>query len=139
MPQQNLPAVCERAAKGEGSHRVFLDAILSTNGVILYVHGGNLSHVGGVAVGIPRPSTRNPAQLTANVSVISILGHKDDELARPLADKVARRLNQIAVVIVGIHVDGATSQDLEVVTCNAHAVVDEWLERIDEKEDVYNV
>lgn len=116
--------------KGEGSRRVSLQAIQSTNGVILYLQGGDLPHIGGVAVGLPRPSSRDPLRVTANVSVVSIVGHKDDELARPIADKVVRRLGQIAVVIAGIHVDNATPQDLEAVMRNAHSAVDEWLEKV---------
>ncbi|MBI2875553.1 MAG: hypothetical protein HYY20_01580 [Candidatus Tectomicrobia bacterium] len=115
---------------GEGPHRVTLQATVSTNGVILSLQGGDLPHIGGVAVGVPRPSSRDPSRITANVSVISILGHKDDELARPLADKVVRKLGQIVVVIAGIHVDDATPQDLEAVIRNAHAAVDEWLEKV---------
>lgn len=118
----------EQIYKGEGSLRVCLDVHASTNGAILYLSGGDLAHIGGVAVGVPRP--RDATRLTANVSVISILGHKDDELARPIADKVARRTGQLAVVIAGIHVDNATAQDIENVMRNAYAAVDEWLERL---------
>jgi gallate decarboxylase subunit D len=118
----------EQIYEGEGSLRVCLEAHVSSNGAILYLSGGDLPHIGGVAVGVPRP--RNASRLTANVSVISILGHKDDELARPIADKVARRTGQLAVVIAGIHVENATAQDLDSVVRNAHAAVDAWLERL---------
>ena len=113
--------------KGEGSRRVSVRAILSTNGVILYLFGGDLPHIGGVAVGVPRPSSRDPDRVTANVSIISILGHKDDELARPIADRVTRALNRISVVVTGIHVDNATPKDLEAVVIHANEAVDDFL------------
>mgnify|MGYP001361832626 CR=1 FL=1 len=114
-------------AKGDGSRRVSVRAIVSTNGVILYLFGGDLPHIGGVAVGVPRPSSRDPNKTTANVSVISIVGHKDDELARPIADRVTRALNRISVVIAGIHVDNASQEDLQAVIVHAGEAVDDFL------------
>ncbi len=117
--------------KGEGSLRVSVSAIVSTNGVILYLFGGDLPHIGGVAVGVPRPSSRDPKRVTANVSVISIVGHKDDELARPIADRVTRALNRISVVVTGIHVDNASQKDLEAVVMHANEAVDDFLKGFD--------
>lgn len=117
----------ENISKGEGSLRVRLQALASTNGAVICLSGGDLPHIGGVAVGIPRP--RDASRLTANVSVISILGHKDDEIARQVADKVVRRTGQLAVVIAGIHVHKATPQDLRGVVRNAQEAVDAWLKR----------
>ncbi|OGW18802.1 MAG: hypothetical protein A3G93_13465 [Nitrospinae bacterium RIFCSPLOWO2_12_FULL_45_22] len=116
--------------EGNGSCRVSLRAFALTNGIIVHITGGDEPHIGGVAVGLPRPSTQDPSRVTANVSVISILGHKDDELARPIADRLVRELNSIIVVIAGVHIHQANQTDIERIIDNTNLAVEEFLRQI---------
>ena len=116
--------------EGEGSYCVSLRAFALTNGIIVHITGGDEPHIGGVAVGLPRPSTQDPSRVTANVSVISILGHKDDELARPIADRLVRELNSIIVVIAGVHIHQANQTDIERIIDNTNLAVEEFLRQI---------
>jgi len=116
--------------EGNGSCRVSLRAFALTNGIIVHITGGDEPHIGGVAVGLPRPSTQDPSRVTANVSVISILGHKDDELARPIADRLVRELNSIIVVIAGVHIHQAIQTDIERIIDNTNLAVEEFLRQI---------
>ena len=116
--------------EGEGSYCISLNAFPLSNGFIVHITGGDDPHVGGVAVGFPRPSTQDPSRVTANVSVISILGHKDDELARPIADRLVKELNSIVVVIAGVHIHQASKTDIERIIDNTNLAVEEFLRQI---------
>jgi hypothetical protein len=125
----NLSRTCQ-INEGEGSFAIRLQAFPLDNGIIIHITGGDKPHIGGVAVGLPRPSTQDPSRVTANVSVISILGHKDDELARPIADQLVRALNSIVVVIAGVHIHQATKEDIAKVIANANQAVEKFLAQI---------
>ena len=122
-------SICQ-IEEGEGSYCVSLKAFVLTNGIIVHITGGDEPHIGGVAVGLPRPSTQDPSRVTANVSVISILGHKDDELARPIADRLVRELNSIIVVIAGVHIHQASQTDIDKIINNVNVTVEKFLAQI---------
>ena len=100
------------ASAGTGRHRVEGTAVATGSGVIVSLTGGERPHVGAVGLGVPRPSLRDPAQRSATSSVLTLTGHRDDALAKPLAELVASRLGQVAVVVVGVHIDDATEEDI---------------------------
>lgn len=53
--------------------------------------------------------------------------HKDDEIARPASEKIAKELNQTAVVIAGVHVEGASENEIKELLTNADKAVDRLL------------
>ncbi|MDR3276071.1 MAG: hypothetical protein LBT11_02480 [Treponema sp.] len=79
---------------------------------------GGAEHIGAVALGIARPSLRDPEKTSASVSVICVTGHKDDELARVAADYFAATYNCVVSTSVGIHVDEAGADHLERIIDN---------------------
>ncbi len=109
---------------GEGKYTVTITATLTGEGIICQLLGGEKPHVGAVAVGLPRPSLKDPAQMSCNCIVIPLLGHKDDELAKPVAERVARLCGQPAVVVAGVHVDHATVSDINLLRENTCAALD---------------
>ncbi|MBI3122079.1 MAG: hypothetical protein HYZ03_07340, partial [candidate division NC10 bacterium] len=54
--------------------------------------GGDIPHIGAVAISIPRPSRADARRRSATTSVFALLGHKEDELARPVAASLAQAL-----------------------------------------------
>lgn len=80
------------------------------------ITGGEIPHLGAVALGIPRPSLQNPAVTSATVSVMTLTGHKEDEVARPAAHFLASRLNAPVVVSCGIHNDNIKPEDIRRVS-----------------------
>ena len=98
---------------GDGRHCLQYTAVVTEGGLTVTLTGGERSHVGAVAVAAPRPSLSDPAQVSASVSVITLLGHHDDELARPLGHLLAAESGQPAAVSVGIHWDEATAADID--------------------------
>lgn len=118
------------AEAGAGRHRVEGCAVATGAGVVLTLTGGDRPHVGAVALGIPRPSQRDPARTSASSSVLTITGHRDDELAKPLADLAASRLGQVAVVVVGVHVEGAGAGDIALLAENTRQAAALLLDRL---------
>lgn len=96
---------------------------LCGNDISLNIGGGVLPHIGAVAVAEPRPSLRNDGSTSASCSVLCMLGHKDDALARDAALKIAAETGSRTVVTVGLHIDNVTSEDINLLTQNFWQVV----------------
>ncbi|MCL4535248.1 MAG: hypothetical protein M1370_08850 [Bacteroidetes bacterium] len=115
---------------GRGHRRVQATAILADDGLVVTLLGGDRSHVGAVGIGIPRPSLRDGAQRSASSSVITITGHKEDALAKACAEDIARGLDQVAVVVAGMHVDAPAPGDIEALAANSALAVERLVERL---------
>lgn len=98
---------------GEGRHRLEYTAVATEGGLTVTLTGGDRPHVGAVAVAQPRPSLKDPRRTSASTSVIAVVGHQDDEVARPLAHLLAANTGQPAAASVGIHWDDCTADDIE--------------------------
>jgi pyridoxal/pyridoxine/pyridoxamine kinase len=116
-----------KAEAGEGRHLVQAAATVTPNGIIVEILGGERPHVGAVALGLPRPSLADPEQVSCNVAVLPVLGHKDDEVARPAAARAARELNQPVAVVAGLHVERAGPDDINRLVANAHQALEALL------------
>lgn len=86
-------------------------AILCGNDISVIVCGGCKYHVGAVAFGQSIFSEDEKKHSTC-VSSFCALGHRDDEVARLMAKRLAARFNCRTSVSVGIHVDDASSDDI---------------------------
>lgn len=90
-----------------------LSAIAMGNDWNISIYGGDTPHIGAVAVGIPRPSLKNPEKLSSSVSIITIIGHKEDEIMRQVASRLSTHLNTIVTVSGGIHLDTIATTDFK--------------------------
>ena len=72
--------------------------------------GGDLEHIGAVALGLPRPKGDG-----ATTSVLAVLGHREDDLARSVANRLSARLGVAVCVACGIHVEGISRDELAAV------------------------
>jgi len=77
--------------------------------------GGDRPHIGAVALSQARPSLKGDGARSATTSVLAILGHKEDELARSLAARLAAALGGSVCVACGIHLDGILPEELVLV------------------------
>ncbi|QGP92090.1 hypothetical protein MGLY_14460 [Neomoorella glycerini] len=107
---------------GRGRYRIFCRVFATREGYIVHLMGGTRPHVGAVALGLPRPSLKGN-HLSATTSVLTLLGHKDDELARPAAATLAAGLNAPVVVVAGVHIDGASPEELARLEINTRRAV----------------
>ena len=115
---------------GEGKFKVEGTAITTSNGVIVLILGGEEPHIGSVAIALPRPSLRNQTKISSTASVYTLLGHKDDEVAKPAAENLAKELEKVVVVIAGIHVEDATGEEIKILMNNSQKIIEKLLEKI---------
>lgn len=116
-----------------GTDRYRLEASVRFVGVDLLVaiYGGEVPHIGAVAVAQPRPSLEPPHEkISASTSVICLLGHKEDELAKAAAEKLAAAVNRAVVVSAGMHWEQLDPAGIKVVESNARQIVDLILEEL---------
>lgn len=74
------------------------------------VYGGDAAHLGGTAVAVPYLSAgKRPS---AFLSSVSVPGHKDEELWRVIAKKVAVEHQATAIVSGGVHFEGVDAEDV---------------------------
>lgn len=116
---EELIQLVPKQSAGPGAPRIEVQAQWVGADLVVTIGGGTRAHVGAVAVAQPRPSLKGDGSVSATASVITLLGHKEDDLARWAALHLAAKLNRTVVVTAGLHVDNA---DLpEVVQLDAEA------------------
>lgn len=91
--------------------------------------GGDKPHIGAVALAIPRSSLANSEEVSATASLLTVIGHKEDEVVLPVAKKIAKSLNSIVVVSCGIHKDDITISEIKIVMKLVNEAVDEFIEK----------
>lgn len=96
--------------------------------ICLNVGGGSLAHIGAVAVGEPRPSLWDEGLRSASCSVLCMLGHKEDMLAREAALRLAAAAGVRAVVTVGLHVDKAAPAEIKLLSENFQSILEQCVE-----------
>ncbi len=107
-----------------------LVAVVVDGGVVVSVTGGDFPHVGALALAEPRPSGLDPARTSSTTSVITRLGHKEDELVKNLSDRMSRELDLPVVVSAGIHIDEPSKGELGLAVKLAERAVTECIPRI---------
>ena len=102
---------------------VRLTAILMGDDLSVTISGGGKPHIGAVALAVPTPSQHTPGKINASVSVLTLTGHREDDLARQAADSLARALKRIVVVCCGIHQDAATQEEIQAFITMTNSLV----------------
>jgi hypothetical protein len=98
--------------------------VLSPQSLSVNLLGGDRPHIGAVAIGIPRPSLTRSGRRSATTSVFALVGHKEDDLAKSLANDLARRIGIPTVVVAGVHLRRARSSDIAAVLRNAESALE---------------
>ena len=77
--------------------------------------GGGRDHIVAVGLAVSRPSLRVQCLMSATSSILTMLGHKDDELAKYVSKKVAAATERNIVAIAGVHYDDLAMADLLII------------------------
>jgi hypothetical protein len=109
---------------GEGDYRIDARVALCGRDVTVTVGGGTRPHVGAVGVAISQPSLKDPSRHSVTSSVISVPGHKEDEIVRSAALQLSRALDATVVVSAGLHVDDATPVEIQTLVANFNHLID---------------
>lgn len=104
---------------GRGRHRVMLAATITGKGIICALVGGEEPHLGAVVMSLPRPSLADPCKTSCTSTIVPLIGHKDDQAAKTLAELLVRETGQPVSVSAGLHISRATTGDIEVLVKNA--------------------
>jgi hypothetical protein len=73
--------------------------------VSITIFGGEQPHIGSVVLSTPRPSLIDEKKTSVTSSVLNVVGHKDEEVARMATEKTAIRFKVATVAAAGIYVD----------------------------------
>lgn len=99
-----------------GRVRLRLDALLMGRDLQVCLYGGDAPHIGATALAHPheRPfeAGADAAAQSAAASVLTLRGHREDELARETALLLARSLGVAVCVSCGIHIENITREEI---------------------------
>ncbi|MHB8829287.1 MAG: prenylated flavin chaperone LpdD [Syntrophales bacterium] len=89
--------------------------VMPVGGDMLVVLTGGRAHIGAVAIAQPRPGIGDPSRIGSTSSVFTLVGHKEDVIARSMSEELSRKLDRVVTVVAGIHWDGLTQRDIAMV------------------------
>lgn len=114
----------------KGRHQVCLSATSCGEDWNVVIVGGEKYHIGAVAMGIPSFIDGDTKRPMVTVNSSSVMGHKDDELARKVVIDLVKEFSKIVVVTMGIHVDHATEEDISILSNNTLEVCKRLAEQV---------
>jgi len=106
------------------------EAVWVGGDLLVYIYGGEIPHIGAVAAATPRPSLRQPNQRSATSSVLTYVAHKEDDLAKQVAEALATALDTRVVVTAGIHWDDLDRAGIEQVIKNSRQLIAALIDRL---------
>ena len=106
---------------------ITLQALPMGDDLAIALCGGERPHIGAVAVAEPHPALNDPARASATASTIARLGHKEDVLARDLANRIAAATGRVVALACGIHYDDLRPEEIDAVTAVAGRLADRLL------------
>ncbi|MEM2142592.1 MAG: hypothetical protein QXS20_06955 [Candidatus Thorarchaeota archaeon] len=108
------------------AHRLLFSARFIGKDLLVIIHGGDESHIGGAALGFSTASSHSDSRMIS-VNTITAPGHKDYVVATSVAERLCRELGVNVLVSVGIHVSNAPRQVIEDIVRLVDEMVDEFL------------
>lgn len=97
--------------------------------LVVICGGGTRYHTGAVAVATVNPKIKNSTLLEATATTVGIPGHKEDQIAREAALRLSKKYQVTTTLAVGIHVDDASSKEIDILVSNFYNLIDTIIER----------
>ncbi|MEE8340457.1 MAG: hypothetical protein V3R56_09950 [Xanthomonadales bacterium] len=91
--------------------------------ILVYIWGGDRPHIGAVAAAQPRPSLADEDRRSATCSVLTYLGHKEDEVVKLVAEHLSAALDTHVVVTAGIHWDGLNQNEISSIGTRIEEII----------------
>ena len=101
-----------RVGNEESGRAIEARVVEAGDDLVIAVGGGDRPHVGVVVLAQPIPSRTRPGKHSASVTVVTIPPHKEEAIARGIAEKVASELGRVVVVTAGVHEDDIDSDGI---------------------------
>jgi hypothetical protein len=106
---------------------ITFEALPRGEDLLVVLTGGEKPHIGSVVLAEPRPSTADASRLSVTTQVWNRPPHKEESVARPVAETIAQRLGLTVVVVSGIHYDELDADGLEAVRTICNELLDRFL------------
>lgn len=113
-----------QASSGSGRTKVELSAFHLGNGLVVCIYNVG-AHIGAVAV-----ADYDHKEKRAYSSVVTLTGHRDDEVAKNQAHLIARHTRKPVCVIAGIHLDDITKDEITGIVDEVDRMVTAFLNQI---------
>ena len=104
-----------------GSVEIVLEAKKLGEDYLLTLTGGK-EHAGAVAVGLFDEKSRR-----ASSSVITLPGHREEQLALDSARRISRATGKTSVFVAGIHVDNISQEEIGEIVSAAEEMVGSFI------------
>jgi hypothetical protein len=114
----------------EEAYRLEASVQIIGKDLLIAIWGGDRPHIGAVAVAQPRASLKDQSMRSATASVFCYVGHKDDVIAKEVAERLSAALNRNVTVTVGIHWDDLQEAGIKAVVANSQQLANMIIERI---------
>lgn len=120
----------EQTVKYCGRSDITFSVISQGKDLCVTIAGGDAPHIGAVALAQVRASLADSSKLSSSVSVLTLLGHKEDEVAKKVAHQIAVACGANVVVSCGVHIDDASLADLIEIDQTINAWCEEFVSRL---------
>jgi hypothetical protein len=81
--------------------------------LVVVIGGGEKPHVGCVVLAQPRRTSEGAPGGSASCSVLTVPYHKEEPIARGIAERLANELGRLVVVTAGVHEDAIDREGIE--------------------------
>jgi gallate decarboxylase subunit D len=119
-----------RESFGVDRHRVEALAVVCGGDLVVALQGGAHQHIGATAMAVPRPGSGDASSPASSASVLCVVGHKEDDLARSVALHLSGALECTVTVVAGLHVDNATDADVHILVENCNRIIERLIARL---------
>ncbi len=104
--------------------------------ILVYIWGGDRPHIGAVAAAQPRPSLADETRRSATCSVLTYLGHKEDEVVKLVSEHLSAALDTHVVVTAGIHRDGLNQNEIRAIGTGIEEIIRQLTAKLKKQERV---
>lgn len=94
-------------------HLIQCKVIKMGEDINMMIEGGDIPHIGAVALGIAFQMPHNINKMTASVSLLTVPGHKEDDVVLKYAKRLVQELGVTSVVTCGIHIQNITFEEIQ--------------------------
>ena len=93
-------------------HNIKCRIIKMGNDLNITIEGGDIPHIGAVELGIPVDMPHDISKKTTSVSLLTVPGHKEDDVVLKCAKRLVKELGVTVVVTCGIHIKDITFNEI---------------------------
>lgn len=121
-----------RSSVGNGIFKVIAEVKIIGDDLMISVWGGTKPHIGSISVSVPRPGLKDKTIMSSTSSVINLIGHKDEVVARKFSEQLSAKFNRNAIATAGIHIDDITENQMDIIMQNITVLCLDIINKLEE-------